>query len=108
MFATNQNLRNIQQKVQTATMNVLVDMYISVLARSMGGMVCISGVDFGCFSTFCGDCEALDWREEQTDFTLFCVYAIEKIKYLKIMRKNPIINLNYYEKTIRFCSNCSS
>ena len=45
-------------------MNVLVDMYISVLAHSMGGRVCISGVDFGCFSTFCGDCEALVEREE--------------------------------------------
>ncbi len=57
-------------------MNVLVDMYISVLAHSMGGRVCISGVDFGCFSTLFGDCEALDQREEQTDFTLFvCIYA---------------------------------
>ena len=57
-------------------MNVLVDMYISVLARSMGGMVYISGVDFGCFSTLFGDCEALVEREEQTDFTLFvCIYA---------------------------------
>ena len=52
-------------------MNVLVDMYISVLARSMGGRDCISGVDFGCFSTLFGDCEALVEREEQTDFTLF-------------------------------------
>ena len=58
-------------------MNVLADMYIFVLARSMGGRVCISGVDFGCFSTFNGDCEALIEREEQTDFTLFvCIYVI--------------------------------
>ena len=57
-------------------MNVLVDMYISVLARSMGGRVCISGVDFGCFSTSYRDCEALKEREEQTNFTLFvCIYA---------------------------------
>ncbi len=55
-------------------MNVLVDMYISVLARSMGGRVCISGVDFGCFSTFCGDCEALDQHEYLLDSTLFYVY----------------------------------
>jgi hypothetical protein len=38
-----------------------------------GGLY-ISGVDFGCFSTKYGDCEALEEREEQTDFTLFCVY----------------------------------
>jgi hypothetical protein len=48
-------------------MNVLVDMYISsvVLARIVwvGGLY-ISGVDFGCFSTFSGDCEALKMREE--------------------------------------------
>ena len=57
-------------------MNVLVDMYISVLARSMGGRVCISGVDFGCFSASYRDCEALEKREEQTNFTLFvCIYT---------------------------------
>ena len=36
----------------------------------------ISGVDFGCFSTVYGDCEALEKREEQTDFTLF-VYILK-------------------------------
>ncbi len=40
-------------------------------ARKGCGWVYISGVDFGCFSTSYGDCEALDEREEQTDFTLF-------------------------------------
>ena len=35
------------------------------------GWVYISGVDFGCFSTSYGDCEALIEREEQADFTLF-------------------------------------
>jgi len=35
----------------------------------------ISGVDFGCFSTLFGDCEALVEREEQVTFTLFvCIY----------------------------------
>ena len=33
----------------------------------------ISSVDFGCFSTKYGDCEALEEREEQVTFTLFCV-----------------------------------
>ena len=57
-------------------MNVLVDMYNISPRPFMGGRVCISGVDFGCFSTLFGDCEALDQREEQTDFTLFvCIYA---------------------------------
>ncbi len=38
------------------------------------GWVYISGVDFGCFSTSYRDCEALEKREEQTNFTLFlCV-----------------------------------
>ena len=46
-----------------------------VLARIWVGGLNISGVDFGCFSTFNGDCEALVEREEQTDFTLlFCIY----------------------------------
>jgi len=62
-------------------MNVLVDMYISVLARSMGGRVCISGVDFGCFSASYRDCEALEKREEQTNFTLFCVYTSKQPVY---------------------------
>ncbi len=40
-------------------MNVLVGMQIPVLAPTQGGKVGISGVDFGCFSTLFGDCEAL-------------------------------------------------
>ena len=69
-------------------MNVLADMYISVLARSMGGRVCISGVDFGCFSTFNGDCEALKMREEQTDFTLFvCIYAYITYQLTQIINR---------------------
>ena len=55
-------------------MNVLVDMYIFVLARSWVGGLSISGVDFGCFSTLFGDCEALDQREYLLDSTLFYVY----------------------------------
>jgi hypothetical protein len=35
-------------------------------------------VDFGCFSTYCGDCEALVEREEQTDFTLFLYMLLTK------------------------------
>ena len=35
----------------------------------------ILGVDFGCFSTKYGDCEALEKREEQVNFTLF-VYVL--------------------------------
>ena len=70
LFATFQNLRNILYTVQTATMNVLVDMYIlSTLAYWAGGLY-ISSVDFGCFSTVYGDCEALGKREEQVNFTL--------------------------------------
>ena len=40
----------------------------------------ISGVDFGCFSTVYGDCEALEKREEQTDLHAFivCVSEINK------------------------------
>ena len=52
-------------------MNVLVDMYIlSTLAYWAGG-VYLSSVDFGCFSTSYGDCEALKKREKQVTFTLF-------------------------------------
>lgn len=41
-------------------MNVLVDMFIIPFHARIGwGKVGISGVDFGCFSTFNGDCEAL-------------------------------------------------
>ena len=69
-------------------MNVLADMYIFVLARSMGGRVCISGVDFGCFSTLFGDCEALKMREEQTDFTLFvCIYAYITYQLTQIINR---------------------
>ena len=55
-------------------MNVLVGMYIIRPRPQMGGRVCISGVDVGCFSTFSGDCEALKMREDQLEFTLFYVY----------------------------------
>ena len=65
LFATRQNLRNIlKNKVQTATMNVLVDMSYPLHARRGCGGLYISGVDFGCFSTLFGDCEALVEREE--------------------------------------------
>lgn len=54
-------------------MNVLVDMYIlSTLASRAGGLY-ISGVDFGCFSTCCGDCEALGKREDQFELYAFFV-----------------------------------
>ena len=44
----------------------------------------ISGVDFGCFSTKYGDCEALEEREEQANFTLFvCLYIISIV--LKVL-----------------------
>ena len=40
-----------------------------------------TGVDFGCFSTKYGDCEALEEREEQTDFTLFlCIPSPEGVR----------------------------
>ena len=45
-------------------MNVLVDMTYPLHARRGCGGLYISGVDFGCFSTFNGDCEALEMREE--------------------------------------------
>lgn len=35
------------------------------------GVFCISGVAFYCFSTYCGDCEALEEREEQMKLTLY-------------------------------------
>ena len=51
------------------------DMYLFRPRPQMGGRVCISGVDVGCFSTFSGDCEALKMREDQLEFTLFlCKY----------------------------------
>ena len=45
--------------------------YFSEVRISRAGGLNISSVDFGCFSTYCGDCEALEEREEQKDFTLF-------------------------------------
>ena len=51
-------------------MNVLVGMLHTAPRPHRAGGFSISGVDFGCFSTWYRDCEALDWREEQTDFTL--------------------------------------
>ena len=60
-------------------MNVLVDMYYPLHARKGEVGVYISGVDFGCFSTSCRDCEALDEREEQVNFTLFaCIWRNNK------------------------------
>ena len=59
-------------------MNVLVGMQIPVPALHRAGGLCISGVDFGCFSTFCGDCEALVEREEQMNFTLLILCLILK------------------------------
>ena len=52
-------------------MNVLVDMYISSTLAQWAGGLYISSVDFGCFSTKYGDCEALEEREGQVTFTLF-------------------------------------
>ena len=49
---------------------------IVFLAILVAGWVSISGVDFGCFSTDCRDCEALDEREEQVDFTLFLLLPV--------------------------------
>ena len=57
-------------------MNVLVDMYfLSTLAYWAGGLY-ISSVDFGCFSTKYGDCEALKKREDQFELRAFCVYIL--------------------------------
>ena len=51
-------------------MNVHVGMlYMPRLAMGEVGLA-YSGVDFGCFSTSYRDCEALEEREEQTNFTL--------------------------------------
>ena len=60
-------------------MNVLVDMYILVLARSMGGSVCISGVGVSCFPTLFGHCEGLKEREDQLDSTLLILCSILKM-----------------------------
>ena len=58
--------------VVTTAMNVHVGMYTCAPRPIIGWVgLYISGVDFGCFSTVYGDCEALDEREEQVDFTLF-------------------------------------
>ena len=53
----------------------------------------ISGVDFGCFSISYRDCEALEEREEQVDFTLFVSYTkfIKQSKYSTKMKKLTII-----------------
>jgi|GEM_PF-3764516 len=45
--------------------------------KGLGGLY-ISGVDFGCFSTVYGDCEALEEREEQMNFTLFVCMCTQK------------------------------
>ena len=47
---------------------------LSVHAPHRAGGLYISGVDFGCFSTLFGDCEALVEREEQMNFTLSFMY----------------------------------
>ena len=63
-------------QVQTATMNVLADMYVlSTLAYWVGGLY-ISSVDFGCFSTWYRHCEGLWEREKQVTFTLLILYPI--------------------------------
>ena len=52
--------------------------YVYSIPRSFlrAGGLYISSVDFGCFSTFNGDCEALKMREEQRNFTLFCMQML--------------------------------
>ena len=63
--------------------------YVNIPRLAMGEVgLAYSGVDFGCFSTVYGDCEALEKREEQTDFTLFvCVdLASEKSMTSRISR----------------------
>ena len=70
--------------VVATAMNVHVGMYTCAPRPIIGWVgLYISGVDFGCFSTVYGDCEALDEREEQVDFTLFvCILAKIKKKDL--------------------------
>ncbi len=64
-------------------MNVLVDMFIFVLARSMGGRVCISGVDFGCFLLYSGIAKAS--VSVKTNWTpRFYVYIHLNIQYIPI------------------------
>ena len=58
---------------------------LSTLAYWAGGLY-ISSVDFGCFSTWYGDCEALDEREEQVTFTLLLRILLTLKRYF-IMKK---------------------
>ena len=57
----------------------------------------ISGVDFGCFSTSYGDCEALEKREEQTDFTLFrCIWLLIRLEMTRfyIVHRHFVHSMN--------------
>lgn len=53
------------------------------LYKGRGGLY-ISGVDFGCFSTWYRHCEGLWEREEQTDFTLFVVYICTLLSFVNL------------------------
>jgi len=65
----------------TTAMNVHVGMYTCAPRPIIGWVgLYISGVDFGCFSTSYGDCEALEEREEQVNFTLFVLYNMVKYR----------------------------
>ena len=59
-----------------------------------GGLY-ISGVDFGCFSTKYGDCEALEKREEQTDFTLFVCLSPSGLSGISEIAQRSEILINY-------------
>ena len=63
-------------------MNVLVDMFI-FRPRPLYGW---EGLHIGrgrrLFSTVCGDCEALEEREDQLDSTLFYIYVKHNINRL--------------------------
>ena len=72
-------------------MNVLVDMYfLSTLACWAGGLY-ISSVDFGCFSTKYGDCEALEEREDQFELRAFIICTHEHVDYESNIWSKPKI-----------------
>ena len=62
---------------------------LSVHAFQRAGGLSISGVDFGCFSTWYGDCEALDEREEQVNFTLFVIITCPPCRAIPSLSGKP-------------------
>ena len=78
-------------------MNVLVGMLYFPRPAIWRGGFSISGVDFGCFSTWYGDCEALDEREGQVTFTLFACPTVRLAS--RISRKSRTAQRSMTTKT---------